>query len=32
MFVLRDGRWQAVESQSTRIQDSNEVILRPQQP
>jgi hypothetical protein len=27
VFVLRNGRWQAVESQSTRVQD-DQVILR----
>src|SRR4051812_42610782 len=29
VFVLRDGRWQAIESQSTRVKDA-EVILRQQ--
>jgi ketosteroid isomerase-like protein len=30
VFVLRNGRWQAVSSQSTRIQSQDQVILRQQ--
>ena len=32
VFVLRDGRWQAVSSQSTRIQDDQVVLRQLPQP